>query len=177
MKPLASTTKDMPELTNYLAERKGYKTDCWVFSGANDGRYGVVRYANKVWRAHRYNYVRSFGELSSSLVVRHKCNVSLCIRPDHLVSGTKKQNSLDAKLNKSWSRSHCKRNHYLDEQNIYFNSNGHKQCKQCHKLRKQLSVAELKEFDAKLLADQTDRANEEKYFVSLNKQFEILSLA
>lgn len=37
-----------------------------------------------------------FGEIPKGHVIRHKCDVRACINPEHLESGTQKQNVYDA---------------------------------------------------------------------------------
>lgn len=59
--------------------------------------YGQVCHGGKVLYAHRVAYEAAHGPIPSGLVVRHKCDTKLCCNPDHLVVGTVKQNSEDAR--------------------------------------------------------------------------------
>ncbi|MFF9787209.1 HNH endonuclease [Streptomyces nigrescens] len=43
--------------------------------------------------AHRFAFLRANGYLPP--VVRHACDVKLCVNPDHLLAGTSKDNSQD----------------------------------------------------------------------------------
>jgi hypothetical protein len=40
-------------------------------------------------------YEECFGEIPDGLVVRHKCDVPMCINPEHLELGTPKENAID----------------------------------------------------------------------------------
>lgn len=44
---------------------------------------------------HRLVYQEHNGPIPPDLVVRHKCDVRQCVRPDHLVLGTHEQNVQD----------------------------------------------------------------------------------
>jgi hypothetical protein len=49
----------------------------------------------KFYLLHRFIYEQMFGPIAPGLVVRHKCDNSLCINPEHLELGTQKQNMAD----------------------------------------------------------------------------------
>lgn len=81
-----------------IAERFWEKVDksgdCWLWTAAVglDG-YGVFGLGRgKLVRAHRLSYQLSVGEIPEGLFVLHKCNVRLCVRPDHLMAGTHYEN-------------------------------------------------------------------------------------
>lgn len=75
---------------------------CWLWQGYKDKNYGYgrIKTAGKPRSTHRVVYcwrhdirVESF---SSEIIVRHTCDTPACINPDHLLSGTYKDNSHDA---------------------------------------------------------------------------------
>lgn len=77
------------------------KTDgCWIWTGATNRSgshpYGVMGWWDdntKVTRTvHRMSYELAHGPIPSGQVVRHSCNNTLCVRPDHLLLGTQQEN-------------------------------------------------------------------------------------
>jgi hypothetical protein len=65
---------------------------CWLWAAGLTGRYGHFEgdYAHRfAWRIH-------FGPIPKGRCVCHRCDVPLCVRPDHLFLGTHKDNTQDA---------------------------------------------------------------------------------
>jgi len=52
---------------------------------------------------HRLSYQLYKGEIPKNKEIMHSCHNRLCINPDHLSYGTRKQNMQDASINKSWA--------------------------------------------------------------------------
>lgn len=71
---------------------------CWEWLGdLSDKGYGffVLRHGVKVY-AHRYSFELAHGPLAAGLQACHHCDNPPCVRPDHLFSGTQKDNIQDA---------------------------------------------------------------------------------
>lgn len=71
--------------------------NCWLWTAATRGKtgYGAFKYKGKVVDAHRLSYELHNGPIEKGLLVCHKCDIKLCVNPDHLYLGTYKQNLLD----------------------------------------------------------------------------------
>lgn len=91
------------------------KTDtCWLWTGRLDGG-GYGRFSiDGIWnKAHRVSYQLFKGGIPDGLVVRHLCNVRACVNPDHLETGTQKDNVADMfrtnRPDRTGDRSHARK--------------------------------------------------------------------
>lgn len=75
---------------------------CWLWLGhAMKGYYGSLR--GRFWvdydpgqiLAHRASYLMFKGKIPEGVLVLHKCDVSLCVNPDHLYLGNHSDNVKD----------------------------------------------------------------------------------
>ena len=73
-------------------------TGCYLWTGAQIGNKHSprpsVKFCGKTTDAARQTAKFKYGDMEG-LVTRHRCNVSLCINPDHLLKGTVSDNSMD----------------------------------------------------------------------------------
>ena len=61
---------------------------CWLWGGGVVDGYGQL--LPHIWGeglAHRWSYLFHHGELDASVIIRHKCDVRLCVNPAHLEAG------------------------------------------------------------------------------------------
>jgi hypothetical protein len=73
---------------------------CWIWNSKNPElyRYGLgARLNGKQMGAHRLSYLLHHGEIPNGMLVCHRCDVGMCVNPDHLFLGSGKDNMLDAK--------------------------------------------------------------------------------
>lgn len=72
-------------------------TDCWEWTAAiNNIGYGMFRFNNNGMRtAHRVSYELHKGPIPEGQVVCHTCDNPKCVNPDHLWTGTMKDNMRD----------------------------------------------------------------------------------
>jgi hypothetical protein len=75
---------------------------CWAWSGSRmggkSGRYGQTAGAARQvdQYAHRCAYKLFVGPIPEGQLVRHRCNNTICVNPDHLLLGTMVENYKDS---------------------------------------------------------------------------------
>ncbi len=71
---------------------------CWLWTGAVIVHgYGNLRIRDDNTAAHRMSWELAYGPVPEGLWVLHRCDVKLCVRPDHLFLGTHRDNMNDMK--------------------------------------------------------------------------------
>jgi len=69
---------------------------CWLWKrGKMSAGYGVVWVRSSCQRAHRVSYAYHVGPIPEGKVIMHKCDVRLCVNPEHLQPGTPQENTSD----------------------------------------------------------------------------------
>lgn len=80
-------------------ERVNKTESCWIWM-CKSSRYSYGRFytgTSKTYlvKAHRYSWELHKGKVPDGLFVLHKCDVPLCVNPDHLFLGTHQDNMDD----------------------------------------------------------------------------------
>lgn len=96
---------------------------CWIWTGSIDKQgYGSfpIRINGKChnWRAHRISYWFAYRTLPP--IIDHVCNTPACVRPDHLVEATDRENILRGSSPSAINarKQYCKRGHHLTPDNL-----------------------------------------------------------
>lgn len=127
-------------IERFLNKIKILDSGCWkwISTITNQG-YGQFWFNGKQRSSHRFIYKYYHGEVNSSLVLDHLCRNRKCVNPEHLEQVSIKENILRgngfAALN--IKKTHCKNGHEFIDNNTHLDSNGHRRCKFCNKIRQQ----------------------------------------
>ena len=70
---------------------------CWEWRGRYSGGYGYFYYKSRKYLMHRLMYEIWYGKIPNGLLIRHMCHNHQCCNPEHLRTGTQKQNMADMK--------------------------------------------------------------------------------
>lgn len=72
---------------------------CWIWCGSTAGtagiKYGVIMHKKKLLAAHRLSWEMKNGKIPEGALICHKCDVPLCVNPDHLFTGSHQDNAND----------------------------------------------------------------------------------
>ncbi len=85
--------RDRKRFSKYVSEPD--ERGCMLWKGHTNGQYGMFHTQGKGHPAHRFAYMMKHGPIIEGMVVRHKCDVRLCVNVDHLEIGTHKDNCRD----------------------------------------------------------------------------------
>lgn len=95
---------------------------CWLWTGAGRGNgYGAIKVNGETLDTHvvSWRIANSGIAVPDGNVIAHRCDVRLCVRPDHLFLASQSENMLDAKnkgrLDDTWSRGEKAPNSVLTE--------------------------------------------------------------
>ena len=78
--------------SNSYNTNKGTGCWDWIKSLTHNGYGRFAQSRNKSVRAHRWSYEYFIGHIPEGLLVIHNCDNPKCVNPDHLRTGTQKDN-------------------------------------------------------------------------------------
>lgn len=130
---------DLP--TRLWSDISKNENGCWIWLGRKwSNGYGMIARNGQRTTAHRAAFEVAFGPISdATLVVCHKCDVPLCINPEHLFLGTQADNIHDCiRKGRAFVHiplTHCKHGHKLTPDTVYQSrpkTSRHRwKCKEC----------------------------------------------
>lgn len=89
----------------------------WIGSIGSEG-YGAFWLDGRYVGAHVYAWTRVHGPLAPGQVVRHQCRERLCVRLDHLETGTKADNNRDRQRDGTQTRGSAHHSSKLTEEQV-----------------------------------------------------------
>lgn len=110
---------------------------CWLWdSNLTAAGYGYVCVKRRSILAHRIALMLSGVPVGPKDLVLHSCDSPSCVNPDHLRTGTHKENTKDmmdrgrhGTLGKK--KSHCVHGHEYKEGSYFLDNNNYRRCKAC----------------------------------------------
>lgn len=89
---------------NFLKKKSNTKwnirideNNCFLVTTHKGNAYGYPRIniGGKDVLIHRLVYKEMYGEIKGGLFIRHKCDIRMCVNPEHLIIGNHKENMKD----------------------------------------------------------------------------------
>jgi hypothetical protein len=77
---------------------------CWLWTGPKSKKgYGYFKRSDQRYQVHRASWFLRYGAIPPGLFVCHRCDVTNCVRSDHLFLGTHTENMADMVSKHRWT--------------------------------------------------------------------------
>ena len=109
-------------------------TGCWIWFGAHQPTgYGQLWNGERPEQAHRIAYRLYRGKIPVGTEIDHGCKNPWCVNPMHLEAVTHAVNihRSETVMGQNARKTHCKRGHELDGENLRIDISGNRQCRIC----------------------------------------------
>jgi HNH endonuclease len=119
-----------------LGERTDFSGEHFLWQGYRAGNYGRISYRGRQRGVHVIAFEIFNGPVPDGYQVHHECEITLCIRPDHLRAVTPFENLMasDTGMRRNKLKTHCPQGHPYDEENTGHSREG-RYCRACHRIR------------------------------------------
>lgn len=117
---------------------------CWEWQASKHRRYGrfwVGGADGKTVRAHRWAYEYHVGPIPGGLQIDHVCENPSCVRWDHMVTATAKENMARLIASGRRCKTHCKRGHLFTNETLQKRKDGSRYCKVCQNAKRKAAYA------------------------------------
>lgn len=138
--PIRPYLLDRSDLERFWA-RTGFWDGHYIWlGGRNAGGYGWFSIDAAPVISHRWIYEQEVGPIPEGLVIDHLCRIPACQNTDHMEPVSIAENVRRSPLTQL-KQSHCKRDHPLEDPNLYYASDGTRRCKRCVLMRSRGEVS------------------------------------
>lgn len=135
-------------------DRSGSPDACWLWTASlRPNGYGQFLFNGTVGYAHRAAYSMFVGPIPDGLHVDHTCHDETCasagiecphrrcVNPAHLEAVTQRVNLLRGQTITAHEarKTHCLRNHPFSPENTKITRLGHRECRECRRMRKRVA--------------------------------------
>jgi HNH endonuclease len=143
---------DLRSLPERIMEKVYFEPNsgCWIFNGIVDrdgyGRITPSRLSELKRRpmaVHRIMYENENGLIPEGLTIDHKCRVRCCCNPSHLRTMSNVENVMigESLAADNARKTECKRGHPLSGRNLFIDTQNHRQCRVCMRMREEKAAA------------------------------------
>lgn len=92
----SGAARRIPLKERFWSNVEKFDEGCWEWTAAkNNEGYGLTSHNGQLQLTHRLSWEMHYGPVPDGLFVCHHCDNPLCVRPEHLFTGTNGDNMKD----------------------------------------------------------------------------------